>query len=564
MAMSFSENKNINNNINNINSNSKEKHYDAIIIGTGIAGLTAALELAKADKQVLIIDAQDEEKVGGLARSAFGGMALIGTPEQKRHSITDNAEIALKDWYAFANFSPDDHYPKQWAKLYVEQSYQDIYLYVKKLGVKFLPAVNWVERGLYAGGNSVPRYHIIWGTSLELVNKMLTAIAPFKEKNIHFRFNCKISQLLTSNGKIIGCQGKNNNHYLASNTIIASGGFTGNLAKVKAHWPKHFAPAPKNILNGTHPSCDGAMHDQVVKIGGNVTHLDKMWNYAAGIPHPKATFEQQGLSLIPCKSALWLDSTGKRIGPEPMITGFDTNELCRRMSEQKSGYAWQVLNWKIASKEFAVSGAEHNQMIRDKKFFTMLKETLLGNHRLVKQMQTDSDHFIVANSVSELTEKMNALTSTNAIETHVLQQTLDDYDAILTRPSSQWNDDQIRRIEHARKWGADKLRTCKPHPIQDKNHGSLIAIKVALISRKSLGGIQTNLNSQVLGYVDNTDKPITGLYAIGEASGFGGGGSNGEKSLEGTFLAGCILTAQQAAKSIINNNVINSEQQEAK
>lgn len=546
------------------NHNNIQKQYDVIIIGAGIAGLTAALELAKEDKQVLILDAQDEAKVGGLARSAFGGMALVGTPEQKRSGITDNAEIALKDWYGFASFTEEDVLPKQWAKLYVEQSYQNIYCYVKKLGVKFLPAVNWVERGLYSGGssggNSVPRYHVMWGTSLELVNKMLTAIAPFKNENIHFHFNCKIDKLLTSNDSVIGCQDTQNNQYYGAKTIVASGGFTGNLAKVKAHWPKHFAPAPDNMLNGTHPSCDGAMHDEVHHIGGNITHLDKMWNYAAGIPHPKATFEQQGLSLIPCKSALWLDSTGKRIGPEPLVTGFDTNELCRRMSEQKQGYAWQVLNWKIASKEFAVSGADHNQMIRDKRLIPMLKETLLGNHRLVKQMQHDSDHFIVANSVSELATRMNALTATSAIKLHVLQKTLDDYDTILSRPSSQWNDDQIRRIEHARKWGPDRLRTCKPHPIQDEKHGPLIAIKVALISRKSLGGIQTNINAQV---VDVNAQPIKNLYAIGEASGFGGGGSNGEKSLEGTFLAGCLLTAQQAAKAI-NNTVTNSVKQEAK
>jgi len=546
-----------------INNKNNDKQYDAIIIGGGIAGLTTALELAKADKQVLLLDAQGEANIGGLARSAFGGMALIGTPEQKRSGITDNAEIALKDWHSFANYSNDDVLPKQWAKLYVEQSYQDVYQYVKKLGVKFLPAVNWVERGLYSGGNSVPRYHVIWGTSLELVNKVLSAIKPFKNKNIHFCFHCKISKLLIEQEKVIGCQDSNKKQYFANSTIVAAGGFTGNLAKVKANWPKHFSPAPTNLLNGTHPSCDGAMHDEISNIGGNVTHLDKMWNYAAGIPHPKATYKQQGLSLIPCKSALWLDSKGHRIGPESMVTGYDTHELCRHMSKQKQGYAWQILNWKIASKEFAVSGAEHNPMIRDKKFFTMLKETLLGNHRLVKQMQDESDHFIVADSIVELTNKMNTLTSPHAIQAQSLQQTLDDYDAILARPSSQWNDDQIRRIEHARKWGPDKLRTCKPHPIQDKKHGPFIAIKVSIISRKSLGGIQTNLNSQV---VDNSAQSIKGLYAVGEAAGFGGGGASGEKSLEGTFLSGCILTAQQAAKHINNkqSKQTNKDKKEAK
>ena len=548
-----------NKNIQDINCDNKTIAYDTLIIGAGIAGLTAALELAKQDKQVLILDAQSEDKVGGLACSAFGGMTLIGTPEQKRHGIIDTPELALKDWYNFADFSEQDIYPKQWAKLYVEQSKQAVYHYVKKLGVKFLPAVNWVERGLYSGGNSVPRYHVIWGTSKELVTKMLAAIAPFKNKNIHFCFHTKITDLIKNDTKVIGCQDTNNKQYVADHTIIATGGFTGNLDKVKIHWPTHFSPAPENLLNGTHPSCDGAMHDEVARIGGNVTHLDKMWNYAAGIPHPKATFAQQGLSLIPCKSALWIDSKGKRIGPDPLVTGFDTHELCRRMSEQKQGYAWQVLNWKIASKEFAISGAEHNPMIRDKKLFMLLKETLLGNHRLVKQMQHESDHFIVANSINELTLKMNALVSDNPINVAVLQQTLNDYDSILTRPASQWNDDQIRRIEHARKWKADKLRTCKPHPIQDKKHGPFIAIKIALISRKSLGGIQTNLHSQVL---DSKSHPIKGLYAIGEASGFGGGGSNGKKSLEGTFLAGCLLTAQQGAKHI--NNATQSNKQDTK
>lgn len=534
-----------------VNIVNKNKSYDTIIIGAGIAGLTAALELAKKGKQVLILDAQDETKVGGLARSAFGGMALVGTPEQKRNHIVDSPEIALKDWYAFANFTEKDIFPKQWAKLYVEQSYQDVYQYVKNLGVKFLPAVNWVERGLYSGGNSVPRYHVIWGTSLDLVRKVLAAIAPFKNKNIHFNFNCKVTQLLASDGLIIGCKDSKDTQYQASNIIIASGGFTGNLTKVKDNWPANFPPPPKNILNGTHPSCDGAMHDVASSFGANITHLDKMWNYAAGIPHPKASFENHGLSLIPCKSALWLNSDGKRIGPQPLVTGFDTNELCRRMSEQEDGYAWQVLNWKIASKEFAISGVEHNQMIRDKKFITMVKETLFGNHRLVKQMEAESDHFIVANSVNDLVLKMNELTPQKRIEAKTFQQTLDDYDTILSRPESQWNDDQIRRIQQARKWGADKLRTCKPHPIQDTKHGPFIAIKISIISRKSLGGIQTNLNSQV---IDNNNQPIKGLFAIGEAAGFGGGGASGEKSLEGTFLSGCILTAQQAAKFINSNN----------
>lgn len=536
--------------ITNITDTSSHITTDNLIIGAGIAGLVTALELAKQQKNVTILDTQNESQVGGLARWAFGGMAIVDTPEQRRNGIKDSPSIALQDWHAFANFSEQDIFPKQWAKHYVERSYLDVYCYVKELGIKFLPAVNWVERGLYQGGNSLPRYHVMWGTSLELVNKVMAALQPYINTYVTFKFAHHVTKLIQVDKAIIGCRATHDGQtmtFRAKQTIIATGGFTGNIEKIKQHWPSPWAKPPTTILNGTHPSCDGALHNEAKMCGANITHLDKMWNYAAGIPHPKPHFEGHGLSLIPCKSALWLDHFGKRIGPQPLVTGFDTNYLCQRMADQQSGYAWQVLNWKIASKEFAISGAEHNPMIRDKKLFTFLKETLLGNHRLIRQMQDESDHFIVANSVKELATKMNSLTNDQCIDEAVLKITLDEYDAILARPKSQWNDDQIRRIEHARKWKADKMRTCKPHPIQAEKHGPLIAIKVALISRKSLGGIQTNLQSQVL---NNQHKHIKGLYAVGEAAGFGGGGANGSRSLEGTFLAGCILTAQQAAKHI--------------
>ena len=531
-----------------------DNSLDAIIIGAGIAGLTCAIELVKHNKKVLILDAQAESEVGGLAKWAFGGMALVGTPEQKRNNIVDNSDIAFKDWCSFANFDDTDIYPKQWAKLYCDKSYDDVYRYVKDdLGIKFLPAVNWVERGLFTPGNSVPRYHILWGSSRELVIKSMQKLTPYINKNLSFKFDHKVSSLIQQDDKITGCKvilDDSELEFKAEQVIVASGGFTGNLEKVKENWPAHWSPAPETLLNGTHPSCDGLLHDEVNKNAGQITHLDKMWNYAAGIPHPKPKFNQQGLSLIPCKSALWLNSKGKRIGPDPLVTGFDTNYLCQRMAEQDDGYGWQVLNWKIASKEFAISGAEHNPMIRDKKLFTLLKETLLGNHRLVKQMQNESEHFIVADTVSDLVEKMNKLTGDNKVEADVLQQTLDDYDEMLNRGDALLNDDQVRRIEHCRKWKADKLRTCKPHPIQDKKHGPLIAINIRLISRKSLGGIQTNLNSQV---ISNANQPIKGLYAIGECALHENrlfGSVRGEKSLEGTFLSGCILTARQAAKHI--------------
>ena len=287
------------------------------------------------------------------------------------------------------------------------------------------------------------------------------------------------------------------------------------------------------------------LHEVVEGHGGAVTHLGNMWNYAAGIPHPRPDFEGHGLSLIPCKSALWLDHTGRRIGPMPLVTGFDTHALCKRLAALDKPWSWQLLNWRIAAREFAISGAEHNPHIRDSRTLPFLKETLFGNHRLVRQMQEESDHFIVADTLAKLVAGMNALDGADHVKPETVERSARAFDDNVRRGASQWNDDQLRRIMHARAWRSDRLRTCAPKPLLD--HPPYIAIKLRLITRKSLGGIQTDLLSRVL---SSAGEPIPGLYAIGEAAGFGGGGASGKRSLEGTFLSGCILTARAAADAI--------------
>ncbi|HFB66858.1 MAG TPA: FAD-dependent oxidoreductase [Aeromonadales bacterium] len=522
---------------------------DTLVIGAGLAGLVTAYELLKKGQRVCIVDAQPREKMGGLAKIAFGGMAIVGTPEQKKKGVKDSPELALKDWYSFAEFSDDDIYPKAWAKHYVEHSLEDVYYYMKALDVSFLPAVNWVERGLFIPGNSVPRYHIIWGCSARLVSQLLAQILPFESDKLQLVFNSTVEELTRENRKITGCKGASQQgkafEIKAENTVVACGGFTGNIERVKQNWPTDWGKAPEVILNGSHPGNNGVLHDEVARQGGQLTHMQDMWNYAAGIPHPEPEYEGQGLSLIPCKSALWLDHKGRRIGPQPLVTGFDTNYLCQQLSQQEKPYSWQLLNKRIALKEFAISGSEHNPMIRDRRLSGLLKELVFGNHRLFEQMSDKSAEFVVADNLSQLHEKMNSLTADNAVNLDVLTRTINDFDAMVARGKHQWNDDQIRRILHARQWGSDKLRTCYPKPILDGS--PLVAIKVNIISRKSLGGIQTNLHSQVL---DNANNPLAGLYAVGEAAGFGGGGASGKRSLEGTFLSGCLLTAQQAAKAL--------------
>lgn len=520
---------------------------DIVIIGGGIAGLVAAHECLENGRTVTLIDRHDETRVGGLARTAFGGMALVGTSLQKKLGIRDTPELALSDWRSFAEFGTEDIWPQRWAEAYVEQSAERVFHWLREKGLRYMPAVNWVERGDFVPGNSVPRYHILWGTGLGLVQNFIDRLALHpRREHLRYVFGCRVEDLVEEGGRIVGCRGEieatgEQREFRGETTIVATGGINGNLQKVREHWPA----APAEILNGSHPFCDGHLHDVVESHGGRVTHLEHMWNYAAGIPHPQAHFDNHGLSLIPCKSALWLDHTGQRIGPHPLVTGFDTNDMCARLAALEKPWSWQVLNWRIAAKEFAISGAEHNPHIRESRFLPFMKEILFGNHRLVRQMQEESDHFIVADSLEELVERMNALDGADYVQFANVEHSVRGFDDNVRRGPSQWNDDQLRRIQHARAWKSDRLRTCAPKPLLDFR--PLIAIKVRVVTRKSLGGIQTDLESRVL---SSAGEPIPGLYAVGEAAGFGGGGASGKRSLEGTFLSGCVLTARAAADAI--------------
>jgi predicted oxidoreductase len=520
---------------------------DVLIIGGGIAGLVAAYECLQLGLSVQVLERDTRENAGGLAKWAFGGMALVGTPLQRRMGIKDTPDIALQDWLSFADFNAGDDWPQRWAEAYVNDSAERVYHWLRDKGCRFLPAVNWVERGQYSPGNSVPRYHIMWGTGSGLVQRFVELLRQHPHAaRLSWQFDCKVEELIVSSGRVSGCRSAEQEFH-GDHVMVATGGINGNLQMVRDNWYTPWGEPPAEILNGSHPFADGHLHDVVSEMGGNVTHLDKMWNYAAGVPHPQPLFDNHGLSLIPCKSALWLDHSGKRIGPEPLVTGFDTNELCRRVAELEKPHTWQLLNRRIARKELAVSGAQHNPHIRDHRTFRFLKETLLGNDRLVDQLLDESDHFVAAPTLAELVTLMHELDGNSDVQLANLEEAAGGFDKVVERGESQWNDDQLRRIQHARAWRSDRIRTCKPKPILDSGSGPLIAIKLRLITRKSLGGIQTDLQSRVL---QASGEPIPGLFAIGEAAGFGGGGASGRRSLEGTFLSGCILTARAAADSL--------------
>jgi len=533
--------------------NTRSMQSDVLVVGGGLAGLVTAIECLRAGKRVTLVDRDTPQRLGGLALWAFGGMALVDTPLQRRMKLKDSPERALEDWVRFGELGEHELWPRQWASYYVQHSRGQVYDWVIAHGLKFMPAVNWVERGLQGEGNTLPRYHVVWGTSQLLTQRMIeTMHRADTGQRLTVLSEHQIRSLESHDGVVTGATGINLQtgqevQLAAQVVVLAMGGINGSHEEARANWPV-LRPLPVSMLNGAHPFADGKLHHLVAGLGGQITHAGEMWNYAAGLPHPQPHFAGHGLSTIPCKSALWLDHSGRRIGPEPLVTGFDTHALCQRVAAQDQPYTWHLLNWRIAAKELALSGAEHNQRVRDRQFLRFLMEVLFGNHRLVKQMTTESQHFLVDDTLAGLAAKMNALTGTPAVRAEVLQQTVDAFDANFARGESLFNDDQIRRIEHARHWGPDRLRTCKPAPLQAKGAGPFIAIKMQLITRKSLGGLKTDLQSRVL---DAADQAIEGLYCVGEAAGFGGGGASGKRSLEGTFLPGCILTARAAARSII-------------
>jgi uncharacterized protein len=535
----------------------QEDRSDVLIIGGGIAGIATALDLldgAKSVKSVLLLDRDEEGAFGGLARESFGGMFFVDSPEQRRQGIRDSGELALRDWRSFAEFGPDDRWPKAWAEAYVARCTVDVYRWVRRFGVSFLPVVNWVERGEFRPGNSVPRFHVAWGTGKGLTEALIAALRGHPNASrLTLRFNRRVERLTIRAGRIEGAEGVDEATGApfaasAEQVVVAAGGINGgDLARVRQNWHREWGAPPKQLLNGSHRFADGRLHDATAAAGGMLTHLDNMWNYAAGVHHPRPRKPRHGLSLVPPRSALWLNWRGERIGPQPLVSGFDTRRLVTAICAQPRQYSWQLMNKRIALKELAVSGAEHNPSIRDRKKFGFLRDILFGNRWLVREMLDHCQDFVAAGTLPELVAKMNALQGDSAVELDAVRDAVAQYDATIARGASLMNDEQLRRIAALRQYRGDRVRLCKFQPIGDAKALPLIAVREFIISRKSLGGIQTDLESRVL---DAAGRPIENLYAVGEAAGFGGGGVHGRRALEGTFLGGCILSGRIAAASI--------------
>ncbi|MCZ6806109.1 MAG: FAD-binding dehydrogenase [Deltaproteobacteria bacterium] len=525
---------------------------EVVVIGGGLAGMVAALELLDAGKSVVLLDRASRDRFGGLARSSFGGIFFVDSPEQRKSGIKDSVDLAMRDWVRYGELDPDDVWPYRWAEAYVNRCTEEVRGWLAQRDVSLFRAVNWTERGYFVPGNSVPRFHIVWGTGEAVVLPLIPRLEEHeKAGRLQLHFDHSVESLTQEGGTVVGCQGTNGAGAFEARgdaVVIAAGGIAGNHDKVRSVWPRdQWGEPPEPMLNGSIPEADGRLLDLAENLGANVTHLEKMWNYAAGVRHWEPLFPNHGLSLVPAKSPLWMNYQGRRFVDPPLVGSFDTLLLIDRICREKKKYSWQIMNRRIANKEFAVSGAEFNPAVRDKKLAAFIWRLLRGNGEQVQEFIDHCPDFVTARSVPELAEKMNALAGTNDVDAQLLEREIADYDANIERGKRLQNDDQLRRIAHCRRYLGDRLRTCKDARIVDPNSMPLIAIRAQILTRKSLGGIQVDLDAKVL---DKEGNSIPNLFAVGEACGFGGGGMHGKRALEGTFLGGCVYSGRVAARAI--------------
>ncbi|WP_025029147.1 FAD-binding dehydrogenase [Nitratireductor aquibiodomus] len=542
--------------------------FDAIVVGAGLAGLVAAAELADVGKRVALLEQEGENGLGGQAFWSLGGLFFVDSPEQRRMRIADSRELALQDWMGSAQFDrEEDFWPRRVAEAYIDFAAGEMRPWLHAMGMRWFPVVGWAERGgsLADGhGNSVPRFHITWGTGPGVVEPFARRIlAHAKTGRIAMKFRHQASRLVRRKGAISGVAGEilepstvergqksgrdivGDFEFTADAVIVASGGIGGNLDLVRRNWPtKRLGPAPKTMIAGVPHHVDGRMIGIARKSGAATINTDRMWHYTEGVKNWAPIWPDHGIRILPGPSSLWFDAEGNRL-PAPCMPGFDTLSTLKHILGTGYDYSWFVLTQKIIEKEFALSGSEQNPDLTSKRWIEVLKSRRgKGAPPPVEAFKEKGEDFIVRDDLKSLVEAMNTLAGKPLIDHDRLKAQIDARDREIGNAFSK--DAQVTAIRGARAYLGDRLvRTARPHRILDPASGPLIAVRLHILTRKTLGGLHTNLDSQVL----NADgEPIPGLYAAGEVAGFGGGGYHGYNALEGTFLGGCIFSGRNAGR----------------
>ncbi|CAM5460840.1 FAD-binding dehydrogenase [Mycolicibacterium aubagnense] len=541
---------------------------DVIIVGAGLAGLVAAAELAEAGRKVLILDQEPEQSLGGQAFWSFGGLFLVDSPEQRRMRIRDSHDLALEDWLGTAAFDrPEDHWPREWAKAYVGFAAGEKRAWLAERGIKFFPVVGWAERGggnAVGHGNSVPRFHVTWGTGPGVIEPFVLRVREAAKRGlITFKFRHRVSELTKSGAAVDGVRGEvleessvergrkssrtvtGDFAFKAQAVIVASGGIGANHELVRQNWPARLGTAPKRMITGVPDHVDGRMLAITESAGGSIINRDRMWHYVEGIRNWAPIWTDHAIRILPGPSSLWLDARGRRL-PVPLYPGFDTLGTLAHIMKTGFDYSWFILTEKIIRKEFALSGSEQNPDLTNKSWRQVLQRATSGIPAPVKAFLDKGEDFIVERELPALVARMNALAGGEPLlDVARVEREIRARDMQLDNPFSK--DMQVIALRGARTYLGDKLiRTAKPHKMLDPANGPLIAVRLNILTRKTLGGLHTDLDSRVLGA---DGQPVEGLYAVGEVAGFGGGGVHGYAALEGTFLGGCIFSGRSAGRA---------------
>ncbi|WP_426995843.1 FAD-binding dehydrogenase [Pseudarthrobacter sp. N5] len=538
---------------------------DVLVVGAGLSGLVAAAEAYAAGKTVAILDQEPEASVGGQAHWSFAGLFLVDSPEQRRLGVRDSEELALADWMASAAFDrPEDAHAQDWAAAYVHFAAGEKRSWLKALGVGMFPLVQWAERGGYGPdghGNTVPRFHVTWGTGPALV-------APFLDElhegvaagRVAFHFRHRATGLVTTAARVTGVAGEvlepssaergerstrrvtGGFEASAAAVVVTTGGIGGNHDSVRTQWPG--GGAPERMLSGVPASVDGLFLPAVEQAGGRLINGDRMWHYPEGIHNYAPVWPHHGIRILPGPSSMWLDATG-RLLPPPLFPGFDSLGALRHILGTGHDYSWFVLNKTIALKEFALSGSEQNPDLTGKDIRLLAGRLKPGADSPVQRFLDQGVDFLQADTTAALAAKMNGLTGDGLIDGTELDRLIRSRD--LQVSSGFGKDPQLAAIRAARRFTTDKvMRVVPPHRLTDPAHGPLLAVRLSVLTRKSLGGLHTDLESRVL---DAAGHAVGGLFAAGEAAGFGGGGIHGYRALEGTFLGGCLFSGRTAGRA---------------
>lgn len=541
---------------------------DVIVIGAGLAGLVAATEIADAGRRVIVVDQEGEQNCGGQAFWSFGGLFLVDSPEQRRLGIRDNYQLALQDWLGTAGFDrTEDHWPRRWAEAYVGFAAGEKREWLRAMGHRIFPIVGWAERGGYDAmghGNSVPRFHITWGTGPGLIEPFVRRARDAQAAGrLIFKFRHRVDALIVTNGVVEGVSGAvleptqvergasssrkvvGDFALRAQAVIVAAGGIGGNHDLVRQNWPQRLGTPPRRMISGVPEHVDGRMIGITEAAGGRLINRDRMWHYVEGLQNFAPIWPRHGIRILPGPSSMWFDATGKRL-PAPLFPGSDTLGQLAHIMATGYDYSWFVLTQAIIKKEFALSGSEQNPDLTGKSWLmTARRATNKGAPAPVEAFKQNGADFIVRDNLDDLVAAMNALSGDNLLKLDDIRAQIEARDREIDNAFVK--DAQVMNIHNARRYIGDRLiRTAKPHKILDPAFGPLIAVRLNILTRKTLGGFETDLDGRVFG---TGGEVIPGLYAAGEASGFGGGGMHGYRSLEGTFLGGCLFSGRNAGRA---------------